>query len=233
MLMPFCSYGLLWGLKCLSQTWSIQRKQVVNTWIVQTGPQSPQLFKLYPLCLIVLVCGKGVRVFVMSRNVVYASLALSPVVSCHSCRPSFSRGTRETCHLVGPGGENGLIPSWGSQLCSIPQLPHLTLFFFLDHKSLLLRAYIRLTSLLVHSRHPNQCWYQSEPPNISSQLTGWSDLTRWVRPSERIWVSQTQSQVAILKLLLPREFYWTHAAPTFKAPLHIHRIKWTHSRKLK
>lgn len=84
------------------------------------------------------------RVHVMSKNAVYASLALSPAVSSHSCRPSFSRGTSQTGHPTGPVGGNGVTPSReGSQLHSIPQLPHLTLLF-LDNKSLLLEPLTQL-----------------------------------------------------------------------------------------
>lgn len=99
-------------------------------WVKQT--RGPPIVEM-----IVFVSCKGVRVFVMSRNALHASLALSPAVSSHSCRTYFSRGTSQTGHLMGRGGEICLVPKRGSQLRSISQLPHLTLLF-LDNESALL-----------------------------------------------------------------------------------------------
>lgn len=81
----------------------------------------------------------SVCVFAVTKNAVYASLALSPAVSPHSCRASFGRGTRQTGHLTGAGGGNGVTNprGGGSQLRFIPRLPHLTLLF-LDNRSSLL-----------------------------------------------------------------------------------------------
>lgn len=112
------------------------------------------MFKIHPLCLIVIV--RGVRAFAMSWNAVYASLALSPAVSSHSCRPSFSGGTSQTGHLVGPSGENGLIPRRVPQLCSIPQLPHLTLLFPGQQVLATGGPHSTVTSLSVLTPHPKR-----------------------------------------------------------------------------
>lgn len=66
----------------------MQRKWFVSMPIVQTRPQSPQLFKLYPLWWCESSCRKGVCLWWagMQRMPVWP---LSPAVSSHSCGPSF------------------------------------------------------------------------------------------------------------------------------------------------
>lgn len=59
----------------------------------------------------------------MHRNAAYVSLAISPVVSFHSCNLRHHSG-----YLMGPGGKDGLTLRWGGHSCA-PYLSFLILFY--------------------------------------------------------------------------------------------------------